>query len=279
MESFDSLCVEDTLIAFEIVPSGDTELFEIAIRNFSTKEMAPLTFIARADPECFQLLEALCVPSCRIDHAIFLRSILGDEMARQLARSTSHGCKQVRALALVHCRITVQGAQWLSKGLQLHAALSILDLSHNHCGSTGAESLAELVRNCPALKTLRLRDNCIGPKGADVLSAALYPPFTSRSAGDNQGCGLETLDLALNYVGNQGAASLASALHHNRTLLVLDVSSNNVGTSGAERLADAMARNRTLRRLLVRAEAHVPEQEAALGALRRRVADAPWAHW
>ena len=276
-ELFESICVDGSSIAFEIGSNGNKGLLEIAYEGYRFEETALLTLVARADPECFQLLEALCISKCRVDQAIFTQSILGDEIARQLARSVSRGCKHVRALALLHSRITACGVQLLSNGLQVHAALRILDLSHNCCGSSGAESLADLVRNCPALKTLRLRENRIGPNGAAALAAALCTSLPS-SADENRGQGLETLDLSVNNVGDHGAVCLARALERNCTLLVLDVSLNNVSPSGVKRAVNALERNRTLQQMLVRMATHGPEQEAAMEALRLQVKNAPWAY-
>ena len=269
---------EDVLIAYEIGSRGEFELFDVSCGKLSNETAAPLTVFARAGTDCPKLLDAVCSPSSRIEHAIFLKSRLGDEMALRLARAVANGCRHVRALALLHSRITAQGAHWLSKGLQLHAALRVLDLSHNRCGSTGAESLAALVRTCPALKTLRLRDNRIGPRGATALAAALNPPC-ALAAGGCLGGRLQILDLSMNFTGDSGAIELAAALGSNRSLVALDVSRNSVTVVGAERLADALERNRTLRRMLVRATAVGEEEEAALEALRRRVEAGQWAHW
>ena len=305
---------DNELVAYEIGSMGEIELFDIALRNFGNN--APVTLVARADPECYQLLETLCIPSCRIDHAIFLKSLLGDELSRQVARS---GCKHVSTLALLHSGITAKGAQLLSSGLQLHSTIRVLDLAHNRCGDGGAESLAVLVRSCPALKTLRLRDNRIESRGAKALAAALLPftpelalcgggldnfvlpaparprgamPLTTAhniaslpplvtapAAGECRGGGLEMLDLSINLIGDYGAIELAAALCSNRSLVALDVSRNSVTVVGAERLADALERNRTLRRMLVRAATVGAEEEAALDALRRRVEGRQCAHW
>ena len=277
-ELFESICVDCLPIAFEIGSGGTRGLLDVAFGKCRIEKTALLTLVARADPECFQLLEVLCISTCCIDLAIFIKSIFGDEIARQLARSVSRGCKQVRAIALLHSRITACGVQLLSKGLQIHASLRILDLSHNCCGSTGAESLAELVRSCPALKTLRLRENGIGPKGAAALASALYTSVLPTSAGGNQVEGLEILDLSLNNVGDHGAVCLARALERNCALLVLDVSLNNVSPSGVKRAVDALVRNRTLQQMLLRVATHGPEQGAAMEALRLELGNAPWAY-
>ena len=277
-ELFESICVGCSPIAFEIGSGGERRVLDVAFEKYRIEETALLTLVARADPECFQLLEALCISKCHVDQAIFSQSILGDEIARQLARSVSRGCKHVRALALLHCRITACGVQLLSKGLLIHAALRILDLSHNCCGSSGAESLADLVRNCPALKTLRLRENGIGPNGAAALAAALYTSLPPTYSDEYREEGLETLDLSINHVGDHGAACLARALERNCTLLVLDISLNNVSPSGVKRAVEALERNRTLHQMLVRVATHGPEQTAAMEALRLQVASAPWAY-
>ena len=276
--AFNCISDEDVLIAYEIESEGKFELYDVGCGKLSSNKSATHTVFVRAGADCSDLLDTVSSSDHCIEHALFLKSRIGDEIVLQFAEAVADGCKHVRALAFLHSCITAQGAQRLSEGLQLHASLRVLDLSHNSCCSTGAESLAGLVLSCPTLKTLRLRDNRIGPRGATALAAALNPPFV-LAAGECLEGGLEILDLSVNFIDDNGAAELAAALVHNRSLLELDVSCNTVTVVGAERLVDAIERNRTLRRMLVRAAAVGAEQEARLGALRRRVEEGQWAHW
>ena len=84
-ELFESICVGCSPIAFEIGSGGERRVLDVAFEKYRIEETALLTLVARADPECFQLLEALCISKCHVDQAIFSQSILGDEIARQLA--------------------------------------------------------------------------------------------------------------------------------------------------------------------------------------------------
>ena len=88
-ELFESICVDCLPIAFEIGSGGTRGLLDVAFGKCRIEKTALLTLVARADPECFQLLEVLCISTCCIDQAIFIKSIFGDEIARQLAVDAS----------------------------------------------------------------------------------------------------------------------------------------------------------------------------------------------
>jgi Ran GTPase-activating protein (RanGAP) involved in mRNA processing and transport len=193
-------------------------------------------------------------------------------MARQTAQALARGCRQLSALILPQNNITSVGAQYLTAGLLIHAALHTLDLSDNACGDHGSEALAVLVCSSPALRVLKLRRNKVGPAGAAVLAAALVPYAQGRCCSDGaphrRGVALAELDLSHNRIGDAGARSFAAALSCRACALrALDLSCNVITSRGARRLAAALPANRALESLRVVSIALGDEEEAALKAL------------
>ena len=267
-------CERDVFLVCE---SGRSKLFKAQ----GSRTGGPLEngehrlFLAAVGPKnCARLLDKLCEPSSRIEQAMLSRSTMGDVMALRLARATAHGCQTLFRLLLPQNGITASGARWLSAGLRLHGQLRVLDLSYNCCGDDGAENLARLVRDSSGLLALRLRGNCIGPRGGTALAAALATTTRQRTKLISK-CNLEVLDLSLNCLGDAGATALARALGANSTLRELDVSRSMVTVEGAAALAAAMQQSSTLLRLSVRAVVMSAEEAAALEGLRRKCMDEP----
>ena len=246
--------------------SGNSRLHNAAFQK--------LHLAADGQKDCARLLDILCEPSSRFEQAMLSRSSMGDDVALRLAKALAHGCLSIHSLLLPQNGITASGARWLSVGLRLHGQLRVLDLSYNCCSDDGAESLALLVRDSPGLRTLRLRGNSIGPRGATALAAALSTT-SLRYKAQTASSSLEQLDLSLNLVGDSGATALARALGSNATLHELDVSRSMVTVRGAMALAAALGRNTTLQRLCVRAILLSAEEAAALEGLRRKCMDGP----
>ncbi|MDP2438238.1 MAG: hypothetical protein Q8P67_21040, partial [archaeon] len=95
--------------------------------------------------------------------------------------------------------------------------------------------LSRLRSNDPTLTILYLSSNSIGASGASELATALQHNST-----------LTTLDLSWNKIGDSGASGLAAALQHNSTLTILDLYNNSIGDSGASALATALQNNPSL---------------------------------
>nr|CAG4713924.1 unnamed protein product [Naegleria fowleri] len=75
--------------------------------------------------------------------------------------------------------------------------LEKLDLSRNHIGDTGIQTLARHYKAFETIKILRLRSNKISCKGAQSLKDALFSNLTY-------------LDLSMNPIGNDGCMHLAN---------------------------------------------------------------------
>jgi hypothetical protein len=251
-------CTNGKLCIVELSPDGDENFLSILNASENSDGLTSLVLVARRIHDPHEIILALACASS-VEQVILLCCNLADDMALKIADATADPyCKSLGALALPHNRITGIGANHLAKGFISHAALHTLDLSFNSCGDLGAWSLSMLVRESPALRILKLKENGIGSKGAADLASAI------RSAS------LEDLDLSHNRLGDAGAQEFAAALEHAAcSLRALDLACNAVTSLGSRRLGAALRINGVLESLRVLAISLRREEEAMLVALER----------
>ncbi|ELR21573.1 uncharacterized protein ACA1_227740 [Acanthamoeba castellanii str. Neff] len=106
-------------------------------------------------------------------------------------------------------------------------------------GSDGSEQSQE-APSPPALKSLYLDFNNIGPDGAKHLARMIH------LMDHRQACALATLSLNNNRIGDEGAIALARAIRGNHSLQRIFLRDNAIGPAGSQALADAVAANGTL---------------------------------
>jgi len=125
----------------------------------------------------------------------------------------------------------------LSSALQNSASA---DLSAKNLGDEGAAYAVEALAFNTTCVAANLSNNGIGRGGIAQLCEVLPT------------CRLETLVLATNSVGDEGAELLAAKLSGNSHLSALDLSSNGIGDTGAAALAEGLKLNTTLTKLDLR---------------------------
>jgi len=140
--------------------------------------------------------------------------------------------------------------------LRYSRSLRGVQLVNCHLDDHAAEQLAnalgrieETSRGRLQLESLHLGSNDIGPKGATLLAQAI--PTT-----------VKLLGLEGNQIGDEGAASFASLLQVNTSLISLDLASNDIGDLGVLRLLDGLASNRALEQLSLRGNPCDPARHA-----------------
>jgi uncharacterized protein (TIGR02996 family) len=129
---------------------------------------------------------------------------------------------ELKALRLDRCEVPLAGARLLAKKAPFLESLRLLDVGHNHFGPAGLTALLE--REPPSLHTLRMRDNDLFDKGAEVLAG-------SPAVED-----LLEVDLSQNGLGDAGARALGASAHL-RGLLVLRLADNSISEKAAAALA------------------------------------------
>ncbi|XP_072547126.1 NLR family CARD domain-containing protein 3 [Salminus brasiliensis] len=123
--------------------------------------------------------------------------------------------------------------------LQLSPDLQQLNLDAQ---GLNAEGLRRLLPVLPLFSTVSLGQNPLGPEGAEVLSLALQSPD----------CQIERLWVVSTELGCEGLRILAEGLKDNKTVFDLRMAINGIGDIGAACLAELLKANRTLRDIRLR---------------------------
>jgi patatin-like phospholipase/acyl hydrolase/Leucine-rich repeat (LRR) protein len=128
------------------------------------------------------------------------------------------------------------------QALPKHEKLRNLDLSHNEINDAQTEELCNALLLNTSVHSLRVYYNLIGSQGAQSFAALLTKNKT-----------LKTLDLKNNCMGNthDGIAELAFSLTQNSTLETLDLSRNNITRDGFIALYGGLKKNTGLTSLSV----------------------------
>lgn len=126
----------------------------------------------------------------------------------------------------------------ISSGLSQLAYVSHVDMSFNVISDVGARAVAALISRSDSLTTVTLVDNNIRAAGARALAHGLTADT----------CALKSLDLRLNYIGDEGALELYRVLTlRNRTLTSINISSNLCTVASSSALADMLRHNSVIR--------------------------------
>ena len=142
----------------------------------------------------------------------------------------------------VSCRQVddVRARLLVSSGLSHLSHVNHIDMSFNVISDVGARALAALISRSDSLTTVTLVDNNIRAAGARALAHGLAA----------KSCILKSLDLRLNYIGDEGAVELYRVLTlRNRTLASINVSSNLCTMASSSALADMLRHNSVINRL------------------------------
>ena len=100
------------------------------------------------------------------------------------------------------------------------------------------QTVERLTQNDPTLQKLDLNGKHIGPTGAQAIADALRQNST-----------LQQLDLSANNIDSAGAQAIADALRQNSTLQQLELRGNGIGDEGAQAITDALRESSTLAKL------------------------------
>ncbi|KAL3915351.1 MAG: hypothetical protein SGILL_005696 [Bacillariaceae sp.] len=111
------------------------------------------------------------------------------------------------------------GVATLSKGIATHNALNLLDLGFNNVGDEGVKALAQGLREAAASSKQR--------NGS-----------TSKSGG--VGGTLQTLYLAGNSIGEEGAMAIADFIRHGGCMEKLYMTGNRIGGDGVKAITEAI---------------------------------------
>ena len=184
-------------------------------------------------------------------------SVAGANLLAQVLRVNT----SLSSLNLSYNAIRDEGANLLAEALRVSTSISSLDLSDNGILAVGANSLAQALKINTSLSSLDLHSSIIQREFENILPQHLSgttvfytfgKPVTNfiGDEGANSlaqalrvNTSLSLLNLSFNFIGVAGAISLARALRVNTSLSSLDLSRNSIGDEGASSLAEALKVN------------------------------------
>ena len=179
--------------------------------------------------------------------AIGMKPTDGDAIAQLVSR-----CPRLTALDVGYNLFDEPVALSIARASRSHGTLTELKLASCKIEAAGAKGIAELASAAGSgrgvLASLTLEYNFIDDEGAEALATALVA-----------GMALTSLNLAENFIGTSGLLALADALVTNTALVNLQLSQLHRGTNakgdmaGFVALAQSLKRNRRLARLTLSA--------------------------
>ena len=138
-----------------------------------------------------------------------------------LSKSSEYwSCYKLQNNAISNVEIKIL-TNFLLLNTKMLLRITTLDLSYNSLTSQSASAIHDVILE-GALINLNLRWNILDERSMSMISQALKSNET-----------IKTLDLSSNYIGVNGAKSLAVALCHNCTLEHLFISCNEIMDDGA----------------------------------------------
>ena len=180
-----------------------------------------------------------------------------------LAAALSAAASSVTGLWLKRNPIGPDGAKRLAEMLRTNTSLRTLDLVNTRLGHEGLAALTEaLTHSNQTVERLYLGGNFFGPEEAPLLAEIIH-----------RAPNLKALLLNVGFLGDAGAALLASALPESR-LEELGLASNGIGPDGAALVFDAAAAHPTLTHL----DLGYSVSTRVLGASANALGDAGAAH-
>jgi Ran GTPase-activating protein (RanGAP) involved in mRNA processing and transport len=168
--------------------------------------------------------------------------------AVHLANMLQYGAVCLRELHLGENELGDDGVAVLTTGLLKNKSVRLLDLRSNGISAEGCLSLQGLIVSSQYLESLRLANNEIGNFGVSALARGLQGPDSV----------LQKLDLSATGIDHDGSSAIATMLlrtngsKHNPCLRELNLALNSVGDVGAAAISKALVRNSTLTWLCLR---------------------------
>lgn len=126
--------------------------------------------------------------------------------------------------------------------LSQNANLTVLKLGYNNLGDTGVTILAAGIAVHKSLVLLDLGFNNFGDEGATALANAMQQASNRFHGGT-----LQTLYLAGNMIGEDGALSMADFIRQGSQLSKLYMTGNRIGADGVKAITEAILENEILR--------------------------------
>ncbi|MFI8341850.1 gala protein [Streptomyces sp. NPDC085639] len=207
-------------------------------------------------PEGAARLLPAATASAHASHLLLGTNAIGDAGAATLADALTGG-HRLHTLYLGCNRIGPDGVSSLAGALADDTTVRALWLKRNPLHGDGARTLAALLRRNTVLRTLDLVNTGIGADGVRLLLDALVErerPLERLFLGGNglgpdaapllaaliREAGVRELYVPANHLGDEGAATLASAAADSPCPVRLGLGGNGIGAAGARSLAASL---------------------------------------
>lgn len=155
---------------------------------------------------------------------------------KELASALSQN-KTIRFISLYNCHLTTSTLAYLLPVLKKLPLISI-NLGKNMFDQNGLSAIFDTLKKIPSLKEFYFKNNPMTPTSIDYLGSFIrHHP------------NLESLDLSLNKLGNEGARIIAHALKYAPQLKRLFLCQNHINDEGLLHLLNALEYNRHLTHL------------------------------
>ncbi|KAJ1492760.1 hypothetical protein T484DRAFT_1770354 [Baffinella frigidus] len=138
------------------------------------------------------------------------------------------------------------GATALAQALRSNRVLTSLSLKDNQVGPEGAEKLAAMLHDNRTIERLNLMGCAVGDQGVEALAGALALPSCNllllalrHNSALAENPPLTELALNSNLITDVGIAALAVALTTNTRLEILRLTENDLGRESLKRLTNS----------------------------------------
>jgi Ran GTPase-activating protein (RanGAP) involved in mRNA processing and transport len=163
---------------------------------------------------------------------------IGSEGCHAVAEMLSN-VRTLRVLSLADNYLGDRECNILSDAIKRnreHLPLEALQLSFNRISCVGVESLMNAVWGSTSLQEIRLDNNCIGDRGAQLIAVVVANVPS-----------LKRLDVGFSSFTAVGMRALMKSIAESDQIVSLSISGNKLDTDGAKAVAYALAYNRSLK--------------------------------
>ena len=145
--------------------------------------------------------------------------------------------KTVTELDLSQNKISVNGAENISKCIECNKSLKEINMSKNKLSKIGLRKMAIALQRNQTIQKFNVSHNKISDEGVLAISECLKNNIT-----------LQELNMSHNKISNNGMININEALKINTTLRILDISHNIISDDGLE-VSDCLKMNKSLQEL------------------------------
>ncbi|EGG16096.1 leucine-rich repeat-containing protein [Cavenderia fasciculata] len=171
-----------------------------------------------------------------IEASSYLFKKIGGHDPKTISKVLLQG-KRHPLLCLDRNNLGDEGIIPIFRALKQNAIVESLDISSNNLTATSIGELCQALTSNKYIKYLKLENNGIGDSGAEKLANVIK----------NNGCSLKGLYLSDCQITSKGCSILALALESNTLIATLHLNSNPIGNEGISQLVKSLYSNSSIK--------------------------------